>query len=249
MSKYSLILLFLVFLFTSCKKEIYNLSFLERKKLQIEEVDFDYFAGKSKIKYLDDNQSMNANAHIRIKKDSIIWISVTPGLGIELLRAIILQDSIHVMDRMHKTYYSFDFASLSTKLNFKVDYNMLEAILFGNLIQERSKNDRIDKDENYYILTQKNGDLQIDNYVNSKSMKIEKVHIEEGPKKNQLAINYHNFQFLDTYFLPFDYSINLLYNENNRSVNTQVNISYNKAVISNKKLRFPFNVPNKYESH
>ena len=192
------------------------MSFLERKKLQIEEVDFDYFSGRSKIKYLDDNQSMSANASIRIKKDSIIWISVTPGLGIEMLRVIILHDSMHVMDRMHKSYYSFNFDSLSSKLNFKVDYNMLEAILFGNLIQERSKNDGIDKDENYYILSQKNGEFQIDNYINSKSMKIEKVHIVEGLKKTQLAINYHNFQFLDTYFLPYDYSINLLYNEENR---------------------------------
>ncbi|MFC2125609.1 DUF4292 domain-containing protein [Bacteroidota bacterium] len=249
MNKY-ILLLFLAFLFTSCKKDFYNFSFSERKKLQIEEVDFDYFSGRSKIKYLDDNQSMNANASIRIKNDSIIWFSVTPGLGIEMLRVIILHDSIHVMDRMHKSYYSIGFDSLSTKLNFKIDYNMLEAILFGNLIQERSKNDRIDKDENYYILAQKNEGLQIDNYINSKSMKIEKVHIEEDPTKNQLAIYYHNFQILDTaYIFPFDYSFNLLYNGQNSSVNTQVNISYNKAAISKKKLRFPFNVPNKYESN
>lgn len=249
MSRY-ILLLFLSILFTSCKKNIYNLSFLEKKKLHVDEVDFDYFSGKSKIKFLDDNQSVDANANIRIKKDSIIWISVTPGLGIEMIRAVILHDSIHVMDRMNKSYYTYDFDSLSTKLKFKIDYDMLEAMLFGNLIQKRSKYDRIDKDENYYILVQKNGDLQIDNYINSKSMKIERVHIEEVPSKNQLAINYQNFQFLDTaYIFPYDHSFNLLYNNPNNSVNTQVNISYNKAVFSKKKLRFPFNVPNKYESN
>jgi len=196
MNKNFLLLFLAMFLF-SCKKEIYNFSFLDRKKLQVEEVSFEYFSGRSKIKYLDDNQSMNANASIRVKKDSIIWISVTPGLGIEMLRTVILQDSIHVIDRINKSYYSYDFDSLSTRLNFQVNYKMLEAILFGNLIQEKSKNDRIEKDENYYILAQKNGDLQIDNFVNSKSMKIEKVHIKEGPQKNQMDINYHNFQLLE----------------------------------------------------
>ena len=136
MSRY-LALIFFTLLFSSCKKDFYTLSFLDKKKLQIEEVDFNYFTGKTKITYLDDKQNLNANATIRIKKDSIIWISVTPGLGIEMLRAVILQDSICVIDRMNKSYYTYDFDSLSKKLKFEVDYNTIEAILFGNLTHPR----------------------------------------------------------------------------------------------------------------
>ena len=137
MSRYLPLILF-AFLFTACKKDLYSLSSLEKKKLQIEEFDFDYFTGKSKIEYIDENQNLQANANIRIKKDSIIWISVTPALGIEMIRAIILDDSIHVIDRLNKTYYVYDFDSLSRKLHFNVDYKMIEAIIFGNLIQQKT---------------------------------------------------------------------------------------------------------------
>ena len=247
MSRY-LSFIFIALLFTACKKDLYTLSVLDRKKLQIEELDFDYFSGKSKITYLDVNRNLNANSNIRIRKDSIIWVSITSALGIEMFRAMVLNDSIHVIDRINKAYYVHDFNSLNKKIDFNINYNMIEAMLFGNLIHPRLKTDKVTKEENYYILAQKNGNLNIENYVNSKSMKIEEIILRKKSSNNHVTINYQNFQPLDIYFFPYDNSIELLYNENDKIVNTQVNISYNKAAISSKKLRFPFNVPNKYES-
>ena len=46
------------------------------------------------------------NAHFRMYKDSVIWISVTAIFGIEGLRAIITQDSVKILDKQNKCYYT-----------------------------------------------------------------------------------------------------------------------------------------------
>ena len=94
MNKPSLLIFLLVTFLFSCKKEIFQFNFTEKKKLNIKELDFEYFQAKSKIKFDDGFENFSASANVRIKKDSVIWMSVSSSIGIEGLRAIIRTDSI-----------------------------------------------------------------------------------------------------------------------------------------------------------
>ena len=53
-----------------CSKKLSDITwnFLDRDKLEIREVDFDYFSGKAKINYKDDEYDVKAKANIRIIK-------------------------------------------------------------------------------------------------------------------------------------------------------------------------------------
>ena len=45
-----------------------NWNFLDRNKLDVKEIDFEYFSGKSKINYKDEELDIKARANIRVKK-------------------------------------------------------------------------------------------------------------------------------------------------------------------------------------
>lgn len=251
MNKRILLLITIVLVFSACKKELFQLNFTEKKKLNVSELNFEYFQGKSKIKYDDGIDNFNASANIRIKKDSIIWVSLSPGIGMEVVRAIIRQDSVFVIDRINKTFSALTFDSLESKFNIKLNFKMLQSLLLGNLIEERQKDDRITKNEGYFVLKQNIGNLFINNFINAKTMKIERVAVVEQPSLNTMEINYNDFQFVDQYLLPFESNLQLHYKEDNvESSNTpEVNISYNRISLDDKKMKFPFNVPNKYVTY
>jgi hypothetical protein len=238
----------LFFLLFSCKKQIYQFGFFEKKKLLVDEIQFEYFQARTKIKYLEGDQGVNASANIRIKKDSIIWISVTPALGIEMLRAIVTRDSIFIIDRLNKEFEAISLDSIGNRMNFNINYSMLESVLMGNLVLSRNGDDKIIRDGNYFLLKQKNGSLSIDNFVNAKTMKIEKVSIMDDSTRNYMNVDYHNFQNIDSVLFALDNSISLFYSNKNKTFNTQIILTYTKASFSDKKVRFPFNVPNRYES-
>ncbi len=231
----------------SCKKQIYSLNPFEKKKLNVDQINFDYFTAKAKIKYLDGNESFNAIANIWIKNDSIIWLSVNPGIGVEILRAVITPDSIYLINRIKKEFYEISIDSISQRLNFNLNYSMLQSIFIGNLILPRNQNEKVLRSGDYYMLKQQNGGISVDNFVNSNSMKIEKVSITDDSTRNYMNVDYHNFQTIDSVLFAMDNSISLFYSDKNKTINTQIIFTYTKASFSEKRVRFPFNIPNRYE--
>ena len=67
--------------------------------------DYEYLSAKTKITVINTDGKTEFSASVRIKKDSAIWISISPALGIEIVRVLITKDSIKIIDRFNKKYY------------------------------------------------------------------------------------------------------------------------------------------------
>jgi hypothetical protein len=244
------LLLFFPFLFFSCKKQkIYSseASNDEISKFIVQEIDYTYFISKAKINYKDKLNDVKANINIRMKKDSIIWISVNATAGIEAMRCLITTDSIFVLDRLNNNYSVYDFNSLSKQLNMNLSFDIIESIILGNLITPKCSDDKLSRpDTSCYILKQKNGNTEISNHVKISTMKIEKVEVVQAPQNNTLVIKYLNFVILGNYSFPGRNEIALTYKEGTEYQTTTIDIDHNKSELSDKELNFPFNVPNKF---
>lgn len=233
----------------ACSKKITQTATSDSKNkfLDIDEVDFEYFESRTKIKYNEDRQKITGNANIRIKKDSLIWLSISPSLGIEVTRSIITPDTIIVINRMDKEYYTFNFKQLSDYFSFQIDFNLLQSILMANLPIDIRPQDEITSIPGYTKVNQKSGLLLIDSYVNSDLRKIETVIIKELFSQNQLSLKYSNFTELQNSLFPKLCMVNLTYDTPNGPLVTSVDIEHNRVeVFNDKPLKFPFSVPDKY---
>ena len=76
-------------------------------------------------------RKVNVSATCKIKKDSAIYVSIQPFMGIELFKAELTRDSLHVYDKMNNRYYALDYAYFSKRFGVNVDFNSLQALLFG----------------------------------------------------------------------------------------------------------------------
>ncbi len=238
-----------VFLFFSCKKELIN--FKTRKhsdKFKVEQISFDYLTAKTKIKYIDGNRRVNGTAHIRMRMDSMIWISVSP-MGIEASRCIITKDTILVINRMAKVFYAFNFEEISKFFNFNIDYDLVQAILLGNLALPIDDESKISKENKYFLIKQKTGKLDIQSFVNMLTKKIETVILDEVSTKNSMSLKYDNFKPLNEFLFAENCQMNITYTSQQGPVVTSLNLQHNKVEISDKPLKFPFNIPAKYESY
>ena len=65
-------------------------------------VDFEWLSFKARVDYTGDKRSENFTANIRMRKDSVIWASITSLMGIEVARLLITKDSVEVLDRLKK---------------------------------------------------------------------------------------------------------------------------------------------------
>lgn len=236
-----------LFLLSSCNKNLgVSWNFLDKNKLEVQQMDFDYFSGKAKINYKDHELDVKAKANIRIKKDSAIWISFS-AIGIQGARCMITQDSITIMNLVKKEYYVFYYDSLSKQFNFDVNYDAIQSVAMGNLLRERQKENEVVKEDNYYLLKQQSGSVAIHNFVNQRTMKVERVEMLETASKNSAVIRYYDFGMVQEHAFPFSAIISLFYKADGKTLNTVIEFEYSKAEIEDKPLKFPFNIPKKYD--
>ncbi|HWR32296.1 MAG TPA: DUF4292 domain-containing protein, partial [Chitinophagaceae bacterium] len=96
-------------------------------------IDFTTFAGKVDVDYEDaEGKRSNANAHIRMYKDSVIWVSITGLLGIEGLRVLITKDSVRLLDKQNKVYTGRSVSYLRDVTELPLDLSSLQDLLLGN---------------------------------------------------------------------------------------------------------------------
>src|SRR5215207_3147208 len=71
--------------------------------IQSNKIGFNSFSAKVKVNFEgNDGKKSDFNAFIRLKKDSVLWISINAALGIEAFRVMITPDSVRVLNKLDK---------------------------------------------------------------------------------------------------------------------------------------------------
>ena len=103
------------------------------KAIQNSRFNFTSFSAKIDVDYEDgDGKKYNLTAHLRMYKDSVIWVSITALLGIEGLRAYITNDSLKLLDKQNKIYTARSVAYLKEVSELPLDLSSLQDLLIGN---------------------------------------------------------------------------------------------------------------------
>jgi hypothetical protein len=247
-NRLALIFLVSIVIFSSCRKDSIGIKTKRKGNVNIEEIDFDYFQARTKVRYTEGDKQVNGNANIRIKKDSVIWFSVSPSIGIEATRVMITKDTAIVINRMDKEYYIFNFDEISRYFNFKIDYDLIQSIILGNLARPIDDDTKIAKENEYFMIKQKSGPLDLQSFVLADNKKIETVLINEQATSNFMTLKYSDFKETAGYLFPNICQVNLTYKAKKGPVVTSVNLEHKRAEIADKPLKFPFNIPEKYEA-
>ncbi|TLU97841.1 DUF4292 domain-containing protein [Dyadobacter luticola] len=217
--------------------------------VKIKELDFKYLVAKSKVSFKSKNQDFdNTNVNIRMKQDSTIWISVT-GVGLEVARGIITRDSIIFMDKIHRDYFVFNYAQLSKQYNFDLNFELLQAVIIGNLPFEQQPDSRFVKQKDFYILKQVKDRLEVDNYISESTLKLSRLQATEVPTQNTFTLDYEDFKDVSSFLFPFTSMIHLnVKSAKDQQVNeTNMRIKHNKVELVNENPGFPFKVPSGYK--
>lgn len=255
----NLLILFFCFglFFSACSKKSLSFKDMElAEEFTVNDLAFEYLTTNSKIRFSNEDKSLNATANIRLKKDSIIWVSITPGFGIEAARGIITRDSLIFVNRMNKEYSAYNFEQLSQEFDFDINFDLLQSVLLGDMPVEPDDQDQVKKESNYYVVMQEKGAITINNFVDARSLKLERVLMQDRSKEeifgktrtrnNTLTLRYNDFQMLNEQVFPFENLVSLDFQRNGKKRKTEIDIQHKKASITDEALRFPFSVPEKY---
>jgi hypothetical protein len=121
--------------------------------------DYGWLGMKVDADFGTEEESSGFKATIRMRKDSLIWVSITPALGIEMIRVMITPDSLKYLSKIpdNKFYYLGTFEDVNKLVGTSFDFEMLQQLLVGNAIglEKDEKRFRSEVDGDDYLLISK----------------------------------------------------------------------------------------------
>lgn len=96
-------------------------------------IEFETFSAKINTDYQgSDGKKYDVNVFIRMKKDSIIWVSVNGALGIEGMRLLIDKDSVYILNKLDKEYQVRSITYLQEVAGLSLDLHTVQQLVIGN---------------------------------------------------------------------------------------------------------------------
>lgn len=218
---------------------------------------FDWFVAKAKVDLLQGKKKTAFTAQLRIKSDSVIWISVSSGIGIEGMRLLLTPDSVKYINRLDKTYFVGNYEFLSKLVNTKIDFAMIQALLTAKDFAWYNYQNMKAKIDNgsYQVLSTNRHKLKKQSklttfddptyfqslWVNPETFKIEHIKIKEiGGDNKKIYASYSQYKTLDDQLIPHAMKIDL-----DSDKGMSLDLLYYKMNL-NQKTRFPFSISHKY---
>lgn len=96
-------------------------------------IDFRTFSAKIKVNFESANGKKNDfNAFVRLKKDSVLWISVNVALGLEGFRVLVTPDSVKVLNKLDKVVQLRSVEAVQDVIKMPLNFKDLQNLLVGN---------------------------------------------------------------------------------------------------------------------
>lgn len=234
-------LVFLV-LITGCAKRP-NLYTSDEIMQEFEPVylNFDYLSARGRIVIEEaSGKTTRGTINFRAKKDSIIWFSVTPGLGLEAFRGAITKDKLRIKDRLNGDDINMSFAEVEDRFDLKLSLDLLQNLIYANPPHEFSYRDRLIRVGQYFELTQVRDAVRYHSRVSTRLGKVMELSSASMSDKGSLLANYPTFEDVEGKAFPNKMLLRLSYNTPEGIHTALINLELTKIEFSRTSLTFPF---------
>ena len=220
---------------------------------------FTALTAKGDIEFNSSGNSVSFSFHLRMKRDSAIWLSVSPLLGIEAVRILLTKDSVKALDRLNNIYYSDGYNAVNILANANLNFSLLQSMVMAGyfpssdsdtlrslyvenpdyLLTTIEKKNKSRSEEESAVLP-----FTWDIWVSPADNRIHKMNIAEPANQKNVRVDYGDFRDTGAGIIPFRQDVNLTDDAGQKSA--QVIISFAK-VNPVSTVGLPFNIPSRFE--
>ena len=249
-----LIAIFFILCSCSTNKSTSSLRTLSANHIirEVEDNRFEFDNLDTKFNVRLEGNNIGLKGQLKMKNDSVIWISLSLKLGIEVARVMITEDSVKLINRTNKTYFVESVDKFQERLPSEVTIGLIQDLLVGNDILV-SKNDKFKvtiDDNSYKLESDKNTFWITPKTFKVKSCQLSTVSYQQSAisyqqstvngQRSTVSVSYDNFQYVNGNLLPTKIILNA-----NEDFDIKLEIDYSEVKVG-ERLEFPFNISKKF---
>lgn len=194
-----------------------------------------YFSLKSKVDFNDGHTAMSFVANVRMRKDSLIWVSFTGPFGVEVIRAMIDRDSVKIWNKLSNERSTQPVSSLNRFLPFTPTLFDIQDFLLGNPLLISTAKPSISNADIMRIFTQDNARYSVQHNVDMQNYTLSELLLKDKMEKQQMDATFESYERLQGY--AFSKARNIKINRGEQKMDLELDI-YKYGEVE--RLDFPF---------
>lgn len=212
------------------------------------EHEFKAFTAKAKMNYRDPEQNMAATLNIHLAPDSLIWISVSPALGIEAVRCLFRPDSVFMLDRYHKTAYAYNYKALSRMMRVKLGFDFFQALILGEKPLGEGKPEKQSPDSAFTRIVQYWHPAEAITQWDSIHRQTQRFNLKNTQTTETFILENSELKPVEQGFYAFRKHINITWPDSagNRQ-EANIKLQFSKVQFPKQRPAFNFEVPTTYK--
>lgn len=229
------------------------------KHIKENELEYNTIYAKADVETTIDEEDHNLDIRVRGRKDSAIWISIQAIGLVDIAKLLITRDSVKMVVYVKKQYFKGDFNYINQVLNADLDFDLIQAALFGNSADFDDDDNKLkpsaDRTNCHYLLsTERKRKLKritsgIDSLKRSlqtmtldpETFKIIQNDFEDATTNRSFHANYDKFNAKDSVFAPHHVNIEI-----RAEKKITLKINYVRIEI-NQPQKFTLSIPKNYD--
>jgi hypothetical protein len=240
-SNSGILLLFILLLVGCAKKPNLYTSDEIMQEFNPNYFDFKYLSMRGRIVLEEANGKITkGTVNLRAQKDSVIWFSMTPGLGLEAMRGLITTDKIRIKDRINGDDLNMSFDEMKDRFGLQISLQLVQNILYANVPEEFSYRDRLIRVGKFFELTQAREGFRFHSRVNTSHGKVSELSSNTLDNTGALLASYPTFEKVNNQPFPNKMLLKITFNSDEGFQNIIIHLDLNRIEYQDEPLSFPF---------
>ncbi len=230
-------------------------------KLKQKNLNFRWSSARFAAEIDNDTSHDSFSGVIRMRKDSIIWMTVSYLLGsYTALHAKLDGDSVMYIDHYDEQYFKGTYDYLDTLLKEDIDFDLIQSVMIGNSLEFYNDTAKMKayydgrdyvlstiRKRRYKRLVYRNKNLHTRNdaqliWIDPSDFHIKKIRLEDFVTNHTFEASYDDFQKEDSGSI---FPMHIHYEINTGKKIIKIDLKYKKVNFTNSE-SIPFIIPKKY---
>jgi hypothetical protein len=212
------------------------------RRVTEQEVNYTTLSARLKIDYAANEQMTSFKGDLRVYRDSAIWMSIKPALGLEVARILITTDSVQIIDRINRQYLSKPIHYIASTYKVPLDFALLQSIITGGLFYRNHKDIEANIVDNAYQLVYESDSIRNVVVVDPVNFTIRALSLYDIPGQRTVDIDYLDYRKVSEQW--FTHNRNLVVTEQETY---QLSLEFSRVIL-NEPVALTFVVGDNYET-
>lgn len=207
-------------------------------------LNYEYLTARARVVLEEPNgKTTRGTLNLRAKKDSALWFSITPGLGIEAARGLVTQERILFKDRINGNAIDLTFQEFEERFGLSLSFDLFQNILFANIPHNFTYRDKLLRIGRTFELDQRRQQMRYHSVISARHGKVQQLETSSDYMAGSLSATYPEFKDLENQPFPYRVLLRLIFDSQNDNglMETVVNLEMNRVELVDEPLTFPYN--------